>query len=87
MTIGAVRALRDAGLAIPDDMALVSFDDFEWADLFHPRLTAMAQPALSIGEQAVSMALSRITSPTLPPRKVTINPTFMHRESCGCPPS
>lgn len=84
MTIGAVRALRDAGLAIPGDMALVSFDDFEWADLFHPRLTAMAQPALSIGEQAVSMALSRITSPTLPPRKVTINPTFMHRESCGC---
>jgi LacI family transcriptional regulator len=68
-------------------MALVSFDDFEWADLFHPRLTAMAQPALSIGEQAVSMALSRITSPTLPPRKVTINPAFMHRESCGCLPS
>jgi LacI family transcriptional regulator len=87
MTLGAMRALRDAGLDVPEDMALVSFDDFEWADLFHPRLTAMAQPALSIGEQAVSMALSRITSPSLPPRKVTINPTFMHRESCGCPPS
>lgn len=86
MTIGAMRALRNAGLKVPGDMALVSFDDFEWADLFHPRLTAMAQPALSIGEQAVSMALSRIASPSLPPRKVTINPTFMHRESCGCPP-
>ncbi|MZG15540.1 substrate-binding domain-containing protein [Streptomyces sp. SID5914] len=84
MTIGAMRALRAAGLSVPQDMALVSFDDFEWADLFHPRLTAMAQPALTIGEQAVSMALSRITTPTLPPRKVTINPTFMHRESCGC---
>ncbi|MFI6551305.1 LacI family DNA-binding transcriptional regulator [Streptomyces prunicolor] len=87
MTIGAMRALRDAGLTVPQDIALVSFDDFEWADLFHPRLSAMAQPALSIGEQAVSMALSRIASPTLPPRKVTINPTFIHRESCGCPPS
>ncbi|MFJ6737548.1 LacI family DNA-binding transcriptional regulator [Streptomyces sp. NPDC091279] len=86
MTIGALRALRDAGLSVPGDLALVSFDDFEWADLFHPRLTAMAQPARSIAEQAVAMALSRITSPALPPRKVTINPTFMHRESCGCPP-
>ncbi|MFV8183396.1 substrate-binding domain-containing protein [Streptomyces sp. M2] len=85
MTIGAMRALRNAGLKVPGDMALVSFDDFEWADLFHPRLTAMAQPALSIGEQAVSMALSRIASPSLPPRKVTINPTFMHRESAAVP--
>ncbi|WP_330455680.1 LacI family transcriptional regulator [Streptomyces sp. NBC_00820] len=85
MTIGAMRALRDAGLRVPADMALVSFDDFEWADLFHPRLTAIAQPALSIGEQAVSMALSRIATPSLPPRRVTINPSFVHRESCGCP--
>ncbi|MEU6575635.1 LacI family DNA-binding transcriptional regulator [Streptomyces sp. NPDC046805] len=84
MTIGAMRALRDAGLRVPEDMALVSFDDFEWADLFHPRLTAIAQPALSIGEQAVSMALSRIATPSLPPRRVAINPAFMHRDSCGC---
>ena len=84
MTIGAMRALRNAGLGVPRDMALVSFDDFEWADLFHPRITALAQPALSIGEQAVSMALSRLATPSLPPRKVTINPAFMHRDSCGC---
>ncbi|MFI6567202.1 substrate-binding domain-containing protein [Streptomyces sp. NPDC050534] len=57
----------NAGLKVPGDMALASFGDFEWADLFHLRLTAMAQPALSIGEQAVSMALSRIASPSLPP--------------------
>ncbi|WP_405782898.1 LacI family DNA-binding transcriptional regulator [Streptomyces sp. NBC_00859] len=85
MTIGSMRALRDAGLSVPADMALVSFDDFEWADLFQPRLTAIAQPALSIGEQAVEMALARIRDPELAPRKVTINPAFTHRESCGCP--
>lgn len=84
MTIGSMRALRDAGLRVPDDMALVSFDDFEWADLFQPRLTAIAQPALAMGEQAVEMALARIRDPKLPPRKVTINPAFTHRESCGC---
>ncbi|WP_327592700.1 substrate-binding domain-containing protein [Streptomyces chartreusis] len=70
------------------DVPVIAIDRllFEWADLFHPRLTAMAQPALSMGEQAVSLALSRIASPSLAPRKVAINPAFMHRESCGCPP-
>jgi LacI family transcriptional regulator len=85
MTIGAMRALRAAGRRVPDDIALVAFDDFEWSDLFHPRLTAIAQPALAIGEQAVGLALSRINDPATPPRKVTIHPLFTHRESCGCP--
>ncbi|NKX52086.1 LacI family transcriptional regulator, partial [Arthrobacter deserti] len=40
MTIGAMRALRETGLRVPDDVALVCYDDFEWADLFEPRLTA-----------------------------------------------
>ncbi|MFJ8153665.1 LacI family DNA-binding transcriptional regulator [Streptomyces sp. NPDC094468] len=87
MTIGSMRALREAGLTVPTDIALVSFDDFEWADLFQPRLTAIAQPALSIGEQAVGMALTRIQNPALSHRKVTIAPAFAHRESCGCPPA
>mgnify|MGYP001055548846 FL=1 len=85
MTIGAMRAARDLGIGIPDDIALVCFDDFDWADLFHPRLTAMAQPARPIGEQAFGLALTRLADRTLPPRRVVIRPTFMHRESCGCP--
>ncbi|MEW2523053.1 LacI family DNA-binding transcriptional regulator [Actinacidiphila alni] len=84
MTIGAMRGLRTAGLTVPDDIALVAFDDFEWSDLFHPRLTAIAQPTLAIGEQAFGLALSRINAPATPPRRVLIRPGFMHRESCGC---
>ena len=49
MTIGALRALRERGLSVPDDMALCCFDDFAWADLFTPRLTAIAQPRREIG--------------------------------------
>jgi LacI family transcriptional regulator len=79
-----MRALRDLGLNVPQDISLVAFDDFEWSDLFHPSLTAVAQPTLAIGEQAMGLALSRIADPTLPPRRVLIHPTFMHRESCGC---
>lgn len=84
MTIGAMRGLRAAGKSVPADIALVAFDDFEWSDLFHPRLTAIAQPTLAIGEQAFGLAMSRMENPGLPPRRVLIRPTFMHRESCGC---
>ncbi|MDL2078222.1 LacI family DNA-binding transcriptional regulator [Streptomyces sp. GXMU-J15] len=84
MTIGTMRGLRSAGIRVPDDIALVAFDDFEWSDLFQPRLTAIAQPTLMIGEQAFELALSRISHPDLPPRRVLIQPTFQHRDSCGC---
>jgi LacI family transcriptional regulator len=84
MTIGVMRAARDAGITIPQDLALVAFDDFEWADLFHPRLTVIAQPTRQMGEHAVDMVLSRLADPSRPARKVVMRPTFMHRESCGC---
>ena len=84
MTIGAMRALRDLGLTVPTDVALVAFDDFEWSDLFHPRLTTMAQPVSLMGSEAVRLLLWRIEAPDLPPRTIRLSPTFMHRDSCGC---
>jgi LacI family transcriptional regulator len=84
MTIGVMQALREALLRVPDDIALVAFDDFEWADLFHPRLTTIAQANTQIGEQSVAMLLSRLANPDLAVRKVQLEPKFVHRESCGC---
>jgi LacI family transcriptional regulator len=65
-------------------MALVAFDDFEWADLFHPRLTTIAQANTQIGEQSVTMLISRLANPELAARRVQLEPKFVHRESCGC---
>jgi LacI family transcriptional regulator len=84
MTIGALQGVRDLDLTVPDDLALVSFDDFPWADVFHPRLTAMAQPTELIGREAVRMTLARLADPGLPPRRVVMPPAFRHRDSCGC---
>jgi LacI family transcriptional regulator, galactose operon repressor len=84
MTIGTMRALRGAGLRVPQDVALVAFDDFEWADLFSPRLTTVAQPCQEIGAHAVHALLSRIADPGRPPRTLRLEPQFMRRESCGC---
>jgi LacI family transcriptional regulator len=84
MTIGALRALRDRGLSVPGDIALCCFDDFAWADLFSPRLTAVAQPSKEIGAQAVRVLLERLASPDRPARTVRLPCTFVHRNSCGC---
>jgi LacI family transcriptional regulator, galactose operon repressor len=84
MTIGALHAARDLRLTVPDDLALVAFDDFPWADVFHPRLTTMAQPTELIGREAVRMVLARLTNPDIPPRRVVMPPRFVHRDSCGC---
>jgi LacI family transcriptional regulator len=84
MTLGALRALRAHGRSVPDDIALCCFDDFAWADLFSPRLTAIAQPSREIGAQAVRVLLDRLASPDRPARTVRLDCTFVHRTSCGC---
>ncbi|GAA2002630.1 LacI family DNA-binding transcriptional regulator [Nakamurella flavida] len=84
MTIGVIRGAGRAGVDVPGDLAVVSFDDFEWADLFHPRLTVVAQPVQAMGQQAVSMVMSRLRDRSLPARRVVLRPTFVHRDSCGC---
>lgn len=83
-TIGAMRAARQMGIEVPRDVALVAYDDFEWADMFHPRLTVIAQPITQIGENAVDLAVSRIIAPGRAARRMILATTFVHRESCGC---
>ncbi|WP_330267684.1 LacI family DNA-binding transcriptional regulator [Streptomyces griseorubiginosus] len=84
MTIGTLRALRERGLSVPDDLALCCFDDFAWADLFSPRLTAIAQPSREIGAQAVRVLLDRLAAPDRPTRTLRLPCALVHRTSCGC---
>jgi LacI family transcriptional regulator, galactose operon repressor len=84
-TIGAVRAIREMGLAIPGDLSLAGFDDFEWADCFEPRLTLVAQPCAEIGRQAAALLSARIASTAAEPRAVRLHATLHARASCGSP--
>jgi len=84
MTIGVVSAIREAGLDIPDAVAVVGFDDFDWAEYFEPRLTVMAQPVQDIGLRAMKLLNKRIKTPDGPRQTVRLAPTFMVRRSCGC---
>ena len=84
MTLGAMHALRDAQLDVPRQMALVGFDDFDWADFFVPRLSLIAQPVKALGARAVDLLLQRMASPEAAPQSVRLAPTLQLRNSCGC---
>jgi len=83
-TIGVMRAVHEAGMRVPQDLALMSFDDFEWADSFEPRLSVIAQPCDLIGQRAAEMLAARIKSPGGPTRSIRLASTLVIRRSCGC---
>jgi len=61
IAIGAVHALREAGVRIPEQMSVVAFDDLPPAMMIDPFLTVAAQPAYEMGKQAAELLLSRLT--------------------------
>jgi LacI family transcriptional regulator len=84
-TIGAMQAIRAAGLRVPADLALAGFDDFEWADCFEPRLTVVAQPCQEIGKRAAALLAERINRSNGKTRSIRLKPSLIVRNSCGCP--
>ncbi len=82
-SVGILAALRDARLAVPRDVALVGFDDFEWSDSFEPRLTVLAQPCDEIGRRAAAMLRARIAKLAGAPEIHRVAPTLVRRGSCG----
>jgi LacI family transcriptional regulator len=84
--LGALSAIRRAGLRIPDDVAYAIFDEPPYAELFPPRLTSAIQPAFTIGREAMRLLLRRIAQPDAATRTVRLKPALVHGESCGCRP-
>lgn len=84
LSIGAIRALRQLGLA--EQVALVGFDDFPLADLMTPSLTVVRQNVREIGRRAAELLFSRIDGDTSPPRRILSIPTLVVRGSGEIPP-
>lgn len=83
MAVGAYQAIQEAGLRIPQDIAVVGFDDADVAEQFTPTLTTIRQPVHQKGELAVAMLLELIETPSQSPKKVLIPYELIARNSCG----
>jgi len=74
MTVGVLQELFARGVRIPDQVAVVGFDDLEWAEMASPPLTAVAQRPHEIGHRAVRLLLERLgAEESLPPREERVS--------------
>jgi LacI family transcriptional regulator len=86
MAVGAYRAIRDSGLKIPQDIAIVGFDDIAVAAQLDPPLTTIHQPVRHMGTGAVEMLIQIIQHTETQPRQITLRSELIIRASCGCNP-
>jgi LacI family transcriptional regulator len=82
MTVGLLRALKTLGLACPRDVSVCGFDDFDWSELFSPRLTMIVQPTYEMGKRATEMLLKMIRDPGVNHEIAGGNRVVMKAELC-----
>ena len=85
LAYGAIEAILESGLRVPEDVAVVGFDDQDPSAYIHPPLTTVRQPARSSGEEAVRILFRRLRDPEMPPprQRVSLEPELIVRKSCG----
>lgn len=78
---GALKAIRERDIIIPDDIALVTFDETTWASLVQPPITLIDQPTYEIGQTATELLLQRIADPNRSTRQVILKGRLVVRGS------
>src|SRR6202012_4943178 len=81
---GAMSALREAGLRVPEDVSVVGFDDIEFASIAYPPLTTIRQPLHEMGATAAELLLRKLTNDESV-QSVRVRPELIVRSST-CPP-
>jgi LacI family transcriptional regulator len=83
MTLGALQAIHERGVAIPEEVAIVGFDDMPWATSLRPPLTVVRQAAEDLGRTAAQLLLERLKDPKRLVRQVILPTRLIIRASCG----
>lgn len=81
LAAGAMRAIEEAGMKVPQDIAVIGFDGTELAEMVSPQLTTIEQPSREIGRQAVTLLLRKIDNPEAPAERLMMDWHFIARAS------
>jgi len=82
ITLGALETIHKRGLKIPEEVAIIGFDDMYWSISLNPPLTAVRQPAYEIGKRAAEQLILRINDPARPTSNMTLKTELIIRKSC-----
>jgi LacI family transcriptional regulator len=84
LSMGALSVLKARGIKVPENVALVSFDDVEYGDLLNPALTTTSTSWYELGRVSASLLLDRIANGNLKPKQyIKLPMELIIRESCG----
>ncbi len=83
MAFGAIRAIKEHNLNIPEDIAIIGFDDIPITMLTNVNLTTVYQPVNELGERAVGLLLDNIENGSGPPQNVILKSKLVIRSTCG----
>lgn len=83
VAIGALKAILEAGLRVPEDIAIVGFDDVDIASFMTPGLTTIHQPRYEIGQRAMGLLLKKINQEEVSQGHIILEDELIVRESCG----
>ena len=83
MAMGAIKTIKSKGLNVPNDIAVVGFDNIKFASIFEPALTTISQPTFEIGEKAIDLLISLINNTPLEKEQYILEDQLIVRDSCG----
>jgi DNA-binding LacI/PurR family transcriptional regulator len=83
LALGAIRAVRRAGLSVPTDVSVVGFDDSAWLNSMDPPLTTVRQPIESMGKAAVALLVNQMENVSTYPEELLFEPELVVRGSTG----
>lgn len=87
MAWGAIEAIRSVGLRVPEDVAVVGYDNLSFSRVIRPKLTTVSLPAYEMGEQAARQLAQKLQGEAVAADEVKICGSLYIRESCGADPS
>ena len=83
MAMGAIKAVKDQNLKVPEDVAVVGFDNIQFSEIFEPALTTIAQPLIEMGKQSMELLLKQIKGDSVKKKQLVLDTKLIIRDSCG----
>jgi DNA-binding LacI/PurR family transcriptional regulator len=83
ITVGVLKAIKQLKLTVPEEVALVGFDDMPWSSELCPPVTSIAQPTYELGKEAASLLIRRLQAPDGFQQTIMLHTRLIVRESCG----